>query len=179
MKPADQEETSAGGVVVRHDAGGARVLLIRDACRNWGFPKGHVEAGEAVGAAALREVAEETGLDGLAVRADLGAIDWRFRLRGRPVHKRCHFFLMETARSDTRPLHAEGITACRWATFDDAERLLAYENARAILRLARGLVIPGEGSRRLPPPPAVPGDGACAGAEARDLTRADAGPPGA
>lgn len=136
-----REEVSAGGVVVRRNAEGDRVLVIRDSYRKWGLPKGHLEPGELPAAAALREVMEETGLGGLAVRADLGAIDWRFRLRGQPVHKVCHFFLMESESVVTSPLHAEGITACRWVTFDVAERLLAYENARSVLRSARAIVL--------------------------------------
>jgi 8-oxo-dGTP pyrophosphatase MutT (NUDIX family) len=56
---------SAGIVVVRRDGGDYRFLLLR-AYRNWDFPKGLVEAGEAPLAAAIREVEEETGLSGLA-----------------------------------------------------------------------------------------------------------------
>ena len=49
-----RDETSAGGVVYRVDNGQPRFLLIRDSYRNWGFPKGHLESGEAPDAAALR-----------------------------------------------------------------------------------------------------------------------------
>ena len=69
--------------------------------------------------------------------APLGEIEWRFRFRGRPVHKRCHFFLMETTQSHTTPQRAEGITECKWAPYDEAVRLLGYENARAMLVRAR------------------------------------------
>jgi len=41
-----RDETSAGGVVFRMDAGQPLYLLIRDSYKNWGFPKGHVESGE-------------------------------------------------------------------------------------------------------------------------------------
>jgi 8-oxo-dGTP pyrophosphatase MutT (NUDIX family) len=55
---------SAGVVVIRHDQGELRVLVLR-AYRNWDFPKGLVEAGESPIEAALRETAEETGLTDL------------------------------------------------------------------------------------------------------------------
>ena len=136
-----REEVSAGGVVYRiaeHATGPSRpmFLLIRDSYRNWGFPKGHLEVGEGPESAALREVAEETGLDGLSVHATLETIDWYFRFRGRLVHKVCHFYLMRTDAARTCPQRAEGITACRWAPFEEAITLVSYANAREVLRRA-------------------------------------------
>ncbi len=133
-----RNEVSAGGVVVRLGRDGSpRVLLIRDSYRNWGFPKGHLEKGEQAHAAALREVSEETGLRGLVLVGQLQTIDWHFRFRGRAIHKTCHFFLMRTAQRRTRPQADEGITACRWVTFDEAESAISYGNAREVLRSAR------------------------------------------
>ena len=131
-----RQEVSAGGVVVRHCADGPLFLLIRDSYGNWGFPKGHLEAGEAAEAAALREVAEETGLARVESRGELRTIDWYFRFRGRLIHKVCHFFLMETEDVETHPQRAEGITACRWAPFVEAVRLVSYANAREVLERA-------------------------------------------
>ena len=135
-----KEEVSAGGVVVRLAEGGAHFLLIRDSYKNWGFPKGHLEAGEAPEAAALREVSEETGLRDLIARGLIDTIDWHFCFRGRLIHKVCHFFLMETSESRTSPQRDEGITACRWLPFDGAEELISYGNARDVLRKAREMV---------------------------------------
>jgi 8-oxo-dGTP pyrophosphatase MutT (NUDIX family) len=58
---------SAGVVVVRQQDGAWRYLLLR-AFRHWDFPKGAVEAGERPRDAAVREVAEETGLAALEFR---------------------------------------------------------------------------------------------------------------
>ena len=135
-----KEETSAGGVVYRIFSGATVYLLIRDSYKNWGFPKGHVEAGEQADDAALREVSEETGLADLALRGLIETIDWHFRFRGRLIHKVCHFYLMETAEASTSPQRTEGITACRWLQFNEAEELISYANARDVLRKARTLV---------------------------------------
>ena len=115
-------------------------LLIRDSYRNWGFPKGHLEAGERPEDAALREVAEETGLADLVVRNAIDTIDWFFRFRGQLIHKVCHFYLMETSSTTTSPQHAEGITACRWSPFDEAQALISYSNAREVLRRAQDML---------------------------------------
>jgi 8-oxo-dGTP pyrophosphatase MutT (NUDIX family) len=141
-----RQETSAGGVVFRMLApSDGRVsrplfLLIRDSYRNWGFPKGHVEEGELPEAAALREVGEETGLRELALRGPVETIDWYFRFRGRLIHKVCHFFLMETDRAETAPQRTEGITACRWAAFDEASDVISYANARNVLKRANEMI---------------------------------------
>ena len=65
---------SAGFIVYRRastsdaaEAAGAPsvefLLLQSHGRKNWGAPKGHVEAGEGAYAAAVRETAEEAGLD--------------------------------------------------------------------------------------------------------------------
>ena len=135
-----KQETSAGGVVFRVVDGEPLFLLIRDSYNNWGFPKGHLESGERPEAAALREVSEETGLGDLQIHGEIETIDWYFRFRGRLIHKVCHFYLMETGQAETFPQRAEGITACRWESFADAVRLIAYANARDVLRRAHALI---------------------------------------
>lgn len=129
-------EVSAGGVVYRLEDSRPLFLLIRDSYRNWGFPKGHLENGEQPEAAAQREVAEETGLNDLAVRGTLATIDWHFRFRGKLIHKICHFFLMETATARTSPQREEGITACKWLPIEEALALISYANAREVLQRA-------------------------------------------
>ena len=135
-----REEISAGGIVFRRTAEGVRFLLIRDSYQNWGFPKGHLEDGESPDVAAIREVEEETGLGGLTLTAPVEVIDWHFRFRGRLVHKVCHFFLIEAARGEARPLRKEGITACRWVEFAEAASLVSYGNARDVLTRANEML---------------------------------------
>jgi 8-oxo-dGTP pyrophosphatase MutT (NUDIX family) len=135
-KQTPVEEHSAGGVIFRRTAQGPVVLLIKDAYRNWGFPKGHLEEGEEASAAALREITEETGLADLVLHGHIRDIDWFFRFRGRLIHKTCAFFLVESPSGEPSPQRDEGITACRWLGVDDAVRALSYANARDVLRAA-------------------------------------------
>jgi len=135
-----EEEISAGGIVFRRTPGGPLVLLIRDSYRNWGFPKGHLEGGEDAATAAVREIAEETGLTDLVLHGPVRSIDWHFRFRGRLIHKTCTFFLVESATGDAVPQSDEGISACRWMSFDDALRTVSYANAREVLREAGEVV---------------------------------------
>jgi 8-oxo-dGTP pyrophosphatase MutT (NUDIX family) len=136
-----RDETSAGGVVFRLDGREPLFLLIRDSYQNWGFPKGHVETGEQPEQAAVREVSEETGLGELTVRGSIDTINWFFRFRGQLIHKYCHFYLIETGESETSPQRDEGITACRWTSFGEAESLISYANAREVLRRAQEMVV--------------------------------------
>jgi len=134
------EEMSAGGVVFRRGPDGPSVLLIRDSYRSWGFPKGHVEEGEAPSSAAEREIAEETALTGLVLHGPIDEIDWFFRFRGRLIHKTCAFFLFESPSGEAAPQAEEGITACRWLAIDEALRTISYANAREVLQAAGAMV---------------------------------------
>lgn len=132
-------------------------LLIRDSYRNWGFPKGHLEAGEPPADAARREVTEETGLADLVLHGPIKVIDWYFRFRGKTIHKYCHFFLFESRQGEPVPQAEEGISACVWQPFEQAIDTISYDNARTVLRRA------GEMVRALThvaaPPSAPPGAG--------------------
>ncbi len=129
-----QIELSAGGVIYRDAAGlGLQLLLIRDSYGNWGFPKGHIEAGEDAAAAALRECREETGLSRLRLVAPLGSTDWYFQHGGALIHKFCDYFLVEVTGDDAaRPQKREGIQACEWLSPAQILQRVTYDNARQI-----------------------------------------------
>ena len=134
-------EVSAGGIVFRRIPGEVpRYLLIRDSYNNWGFPKGHLEGDESPAEAALRETAEETGLQQLVLQGPIRVIDWHFRFRGRHIHKYCHFFLFESPEGEVCPQVDEGITACQWRPLPEALEILSYDNARGVLKRAGEMV---------------------------------------
>jgi 8-oxo-dGTP pyrophosphatase MutT (NUDIX family) len=130
-------ENSAGGVVIRDLDGVTHALVIRDPYRNWGLPKGHLEEGEGPAEAALREVAEETGLTDLRLGAELVTIDWRFKAQGSQIHKFTTFYLMFSEAGEPVPQSAEGITECIWVPLGDADEKITYENASDVMRIAQ------------------------------------------
>ena len=138
MSRRARREVSAGGVVIRRlDGHETQVLLIRDPYKNWGLPKGHLEASETEAQAALREVQEETGLTDLVLMDELPTIDWYFRLGDVLVHKFCRFYLMESRAGEPVPEETEGITECRWMPIDEAIASVTYANAREVIREAK------------------------------------------
>ena len=142
-KARAKKEVSAGGVVFRRDGSSpVRYLLIRDSYGHWGFPKGHLERQESAAEAAIRETLEETGLADLRLHGPVATIDWYFRLKGKLIHKYCHFFLLESIAGEPTPQLDEGITECKWYPLDPALAQLGYENARSVLRRAAELTQP-------------------------------------
>jgi len=103
----------------------------------WCLPKGHLENDETPEQAAIREIAEETGIMG-RVMISLGTIDYWFAVEGRRVHKMVHHFLLEAvggALSIEGDPDQEAIEAA-WVPLDDLAGLLAFPNERKIAREA-------------------------------------------
>ena len=78
----------AGAIVVRAGKTGPRILLVtaRRNPDNWIFPKGHVESGETLKVAAVREAREEAGVDGKVVGAAAGKMSFEFGDNSYRVH---------------------------------------------------------------------------------------------
>ena len=135
------EETSAGGLVVDLTGSPLRAAVIARLNRagrvEWCLPKGHLESGETPEQAAVREIAEETGILGRVV-GSLGTIDYWFSAEGRRVHKHVHHYLLEatggrlTVEGDP---DQEAIDVA-WVPLEELGNLLAFPNERKIAREA-------------------------------------------
>ena len=134
---------SAGGVIYRDNGAGFEVALIAtNAGRRWGLPKGHVRRGEAAEAAAAREIAEETGLQGDVLR-HLATIEYWFRAGPTRIHKYVDFFLLRYTDGALVPQQAE-VDDARWFGLDDALRLASFARERDVLDQVRRMVEAGE-----------------------------------
>lgn len=100
----------------------------------WVLPKGTVEAGETFEQTAVREVAEETGLEVRALEP-LGSIGYTFTAEGRRIDKTVHFYLMEPLGGDLSQ-HDHEFEAVRWVPLLDAPGIMSHETERAVLARA-------------------------------------------
>lgn len=132
---------SSGGLVVDMSTDPMRVAVIcrrnRSGRLEWCLPKGHLEGEETPEQAAVREIAEETGIDGRVLES-LGAIDYWFFADGHRIHKTVHLFLLQalggTVTVENDP-DAEAVEAA-WVGLDVLESRLAFPNERKAVRLA-------------------------------------------
>jgi 8-oxo-dGTP diphosphatase len=132
-------EISSGGVVYRKNRGVVEVALIRIRNR-WGLPKGQVEEGEELQETALREVREETGLEGKIV-AKLDDITYWYTSKTKDgeavkIFKRVYFYLIRYSRGDVARHDQEVEEAC-WFPLTEAQRQIAYPTERDILGKAK------------------------------------------
>jgi 8-oxo-(d)GTP phosphatase len=128
-----RETLAAGAVVFRT---GWEVLLVhRPKYGDWSFPKGKLDRGEHVTAAAVREVAEETGV---RVRLLRPLLQQRYPIRG--GRKVVSYWTARVAAGTSDSVEGyvrEGeIDRVAWVPFDVALKQLTYPRDRATLREA-------------------------------------------
>jgi len=125
-------------VVRRIVEGEPRILLVERSVPpgvgKWGFPGGHLELGETIQEAAIRELREETGIVAAPVSI-LTAFDFIEKDRGLTQR---HFALIavlcDWREGEGAPL--EDATRLGWFTLAEAEALDTFPDAAPAMRLA-------------------------------------------
>jgi 8-oxo-dGTP pyrophosphatase MutT (NUDIX family) len=136
-----RREFSAGGVVVRRLRGDWVMAAIRPAGKQpgvWALPKGNIDSGEKADATAVREVAEETGVDARLVEK-LGDVRYVYTWDGERRFKVVSFFLLRYSGGrlgDLPAATAHEVDEARWLPLDEAPRLLAYPGEREMAEKA-------------------------------------------
>lgn len=107
----------AAGGVVNDEAG--RLLVIRRLGK-WDLPKGKVDEGEGIEAAAIREVQEECGLKQLSIIKPMPSTWHTYERKGKQHLKRTDWFLMRGSSAEGLvPQTGEDIEEVRWAAANE------------------------------------------------------------
>lgn len=124
---------SSGGVIIHNNL----ILLLKKYNGDYVLPKGRVEKGETIEETALREVKEESGIDG-TIKKYLGEINYSFmnRMRNVKVDKTVHFFLMSTKDTHTIPQSMEGFKTAKFYDRDEAVKLMRFKQEKSIIKKA-------------------------------------------
>ena len=134
---------SAGGVGPRHGEDGVELvhgLRRRDRrTATWSLPKGTPDGDETPAQTALREVAEETGLE-VRILDTIGDIRYRFVRDGCRIDKTVHYDLMEAIGGDLAD-HDHEFDEVRWVAVSEADALMRFPTERDIV--ARALPVAG------------------------------------
>lgn len=143
-KKVQKTATSSGAIILREIEGKLKIALAHRsrASKAWVLPKGHVEKGETLEQAALREIYEETGLDNVQLIQHLGTIlRESVKKNGDVEQKTIHLYLAYAPSNS--PSHApsdKGFTDVGWFSPAEAIELLPYESEQAFLRTHLGLL---------------------------------------
>jgi len=100
----------------------------------WMLPKGTPAVGESVERTALREVAEETGLE-VRILSRVGPIEYFFTQDGRRIHKTVHYFLME-ATGGSLAAHDHEFDEVCWVPLERAREMITFPTERGIVEQA-------------------------------------------
>jgi 8-oxo-dGTP pyrophosphatase MutT (NUDIX family) len=131
-------EISAGGVVYRRVHDEVEICLAARRTRRgdlaWGLPKGLIEPEEAPEEAALREVAEETGLQA-EIEQDLGTVRYFYVWEGVRVRKQVRFYLMRATGGDVSN-HDDEMEDVHWFPARRAVKRTSFRGERELVERA-------------------------------------------
>jgi 8-oxo-dGTP pyrophosphatase MutT (NUDIX family) len=140
-----RREFSAGGVLVRRLSGRWMLAAIQPAGRKppvWALPKGIIDPGEKPEDTALREVAEETGIEARLV-TKVGDVRYVYMRAGERVFKVVSFYLLRYRRGrlgEIAPAQKVEVADARWFPLEEGSRVLAYKGEREMAEKALAFI---------------------------------------
>ena len=127
-----EKELAAGGVVFRQLSGKIQLLFIKDRYGKWALPKGKLEQGETSEKAALREICEETSVDGEIV-AKLHSIEYQYQHPGKGLmDKKVDYYLVKALSDDILPQVGEVLEVV-WVDLVESIAYCDYVNNLEVL----------------------------------------------
>lgn len=127
-------EKSRGFILFREEERNFYFLVLHYKAGHWDFPRGHIEEGEDDLAAALRELEEETEINEIELINGF-SYSYTYLFSNNKKKKQVSLLLAKTTQKKVK-LSDEHIGA-RWVTFENALKLLTYENPKIALQQAK------------------------------------------
>lgn len=126
-------EKSCGAVVFTRIGSEIKYVLAQSVGGHYGFPKGHMEAGETEEETALREVFEEVHLKPSLIPGFRGVTE--YDIPSIDVHKQVIFFLGEFQNQQIL-FQKEELCSAPLLPYEEALQMLTHEDSKHILRQA-------------------------------------------
>lgn len=121
---------AAGGMVFNDK----KEILFIHRNNRWDLPKGQLDKGESFETAAIREVMEETGVEGLEIKKFINKTYHVFKRNGKYKLKVTYWFEMFTNyNGKLTPQENEGIKKVKWKNFEKSQK--ALQNSYANIKL--------------------------------------------
>ncbi len=139
--PVIKNFESSGGVVFRRSDEDVEVALVAVRGRDiWCLPKGIIEKDEDIETTALREVKEETGVEG-GILEKIGRISYWYYMNRKTVRARktVNYFLMKYISGRTEDHDAE-VDDARWFPLGNAVDTLKYKGEKDVMQKAKKMI---------------------------------------
>ncbi|MBI4028953.1 MAG: NUDIX domain-containing protein [Candidatus Blackburnbacteria bacterium] len=135
-----KRQFSSGGTAYRQSSSNTEWLLIKPTGKNrWQLPKGWIDKGETSREAALREVHEESGVEGeLGEKVD--TITIFFAENGERVIKKVDFYLVKYLK-DTKEGHDWETEEVVWLPYEAAFEKLTFKSEKEVLKKANEMLL--------------------------------------
>lgn len=118
---AEFKFVEAAGGLVENERGETLMIYCY---RHWDLPKGHIDEGESADECAVREVAEETGVEGAKIVRFLCNTLHAYGVYGVWELKRTSWYLLSAQSCPTKPQKEEDIAVAKWCSPEELEENL-------------------------------------------------------
>lgn len=128
----------AAGGLVENEKGETLMIYCY---RHWDLPKGHIDPGEDADTTAVREVAEETGVEGAKIVRFLCNTLHAYNVYGAWELKQTSWYLCSAENCPTKPQKEEDIAVAKWCSAEEVEENLrhSYPSIRNVFATRRAL----------------------------------------